>query len=389
MQCRTPHPTDDELLLLDDPQALGGRRGRAVRQHLEECAGCTARRAQLAADLAAVASLWRTPAAGEDAERRVPGVGRGATEQQRAHRAARVRLVTAIDAQAARDAAGWLRLPAGARSFLPVGAAALVALAFLTVQQLPSVVPPAADHPSAAPAEDSAAVALRLLPDRRLTPGAVRPVTAAQTCGGDLPSVPAAAAGVPRQVFAQYGIDFRRAAEYELDFLITPELGGAADPRNLWPQPYGATVWNAYVKDELEQHLGRMVCAGTLDLDTAQRDIATDWIGAYRRYFDTSRPRRDYRRFPLTGSGRETPAGMEIEFRLLLPPAAAVVASRTGTRGGIAAHTGRVPVRRSGGAREALPRGRSSHGVLVRDGAPPPFVALASAVSTSSRRPPA
>ncbi|MCY3845482.1 MAG: hypothetical protein OXH69_18310 [Acidobacteria bacterium] len=365
MQCRTPHPTDDELLLLDDPQALGGRRGRTVRQHVAECAGCTARRSRLAADLAEVASLWRTPAA-EDAMRRVPGVGRGAAEAERAHRAARVRLATALDAQAARDAAGWLRLPAGARSLLPVGAAALVALALLMVQQLPSVVPPDAGHPSVAALEDPPAVPLRLLPDRRLTPGAVRPVTAAETCGGDLPSVPAAAAGVPRQVFAQYGIDYRRAAEYELDFLITPELGGAADPRNLWPQPYGATVWNAYVKDELEQHLGRMVCAGTLDLDTAQRDIATDWIGAYRRYFDTSHPRRDYRRFPLTGRGGETPARMQIEFRLLLPPAAAVVAGSTGTRGGIEARMDRVPARDSAGGREALPRGRSSHPAVAR-----------------------
>lgn len=366
MLCRTPHPTDEELLLLDDPQALGGRRGRAVRQHVAECAGCTTRRAQLAADLAEVASLWRHPAPGEDAERRVPGVGRGAAERARAHRAARVRLATALDAQAARDAAGWLRLPAGAPRLLPVGAAALVALALVTVQQLLSVVPPDAGRPSVAALEDPPAVALRLLPDRRLTPGAVRPVTAAETCGGALPSVPAAAAGVPRQVFARYGIDYRRAAEYELDFLITPELGGAADPRNLWPQPYGATVWNAYVKDELEQHLGRMVCAGTLDLDTAQRDIATDWIGAYRRYFDTSRPRRDYRRFPLTGRTDGTPAGTEIEFRILLPPAASVVASRAGTGGSVVPRTSGVRAGRTAGAREALPRGRSSRPAVAR-----------------------
>ncbi|MCY4074237.1 MAG: hypothetical protein OXH04_02260, partial [Acidobacteria bacterium] len=242
----------------------------------------------------------------------------------------------------------------------------LVALALMTVQQLPSVVPPEAGRPSGAALQDPPAVALRLRPDRRLTPGAVRPVTAAETCGGDLPSVPAAAAGVPRQVFAQYGIDYRRAAEYELDFLITPELGGAADPRNLWPQPYGATVWNAYVKDELEQHLGRLVCAGTLDLDTAQRDIATDWIGAYRRYFDTSHPRRDYRRFPLAGRGGETPAGMEIEFRPFLPPPASLVASRAGRRGGVVPRTSGVRAGGSAGAGEALPRGRASPPAVAR-----------------------
>jgi hypothetical protein len=33
-----------------------------------------------------------------------------------------------------------------------------------------------------------------------------------------------------------------------------------------------------------------MVCAGTLDLATAQHDIATDWIAAYKKYFHTDKP---------------------------------------------------------------------------------------------------
>ena len=40
--------------------------------------------------------------------------------------------------------------------------------------------------------------------------------------------------------------------EYELDYLITPELGGLADRRNLWPEPYGLRSWNAHAKDALE-----------------------------------------------------------------------------------------------------------------------------------------
>jgi hypothetical protein len=32
------------------------------------------------------------------------------------------------------------------------------------------------------------------------------------------------------------------------------------------------------------------VCHGNLDLATAQHDIATDWISAYKKYFDTDRP---------------------------------------------------------------------------------------------------
>jgi hypothetical protein len=33
-----------------------------------------------------------------------------------------------------------------------------------------------------------------------------------------------------------------------------------------------------------------MVCGGELDLSTAQRDIAADWIAAYKKYFHTDRP---------------------------------------------------------------------------------------------------
>jgi len=32
-----------------------------------------------------------------------------------------------------------------------------------------------------------------------------------------------------------------------------------------------------------------MVCGGELELSTAERDIATDWIAAYKKYFHTDR----------------------------------------------------------------------------------------------------
>ena len=79
-------------------------------------------------------------------------------------------------------------------------------------------------------------------------------------------------------------------ADYELDYLITPELGGSSDRRNLWPERYGARVWNARVKDELERLLPTLVCRGAVDLADAQRDIAANWIAAYQKYFHTDRP---------------------------------------------------------------------------------------------------
>jgi hypothetical protein len=72
--------------------------------------------------------------------------------------------------------------------------------------------------------------------------------------------------------------------------LIAPGLGGREDIRNLWPQPKTSLRWNSQVKDALEEHLHRLVCSGKLDLSSAQRDIALDWIAAYKRYFNTDKP---------------------------------------------------------------------------------------------------
>jgi hypothetical protein len=33
-----------------------------------------------------------------------------------------------------------------------------------------------------------------------------------------------------------------------------------------------------------------LVCEGRLDLPTAQREIATNWIAAYKKYFHTDKP---------------------------------------------------------------------------------------------------
>ena len=75
-----------------------------------------------------------------------------------------------------------------------------------------------------------------------------------------------------------------------MDYLITPDLGGTESIRNLWPQPYSAR-WNARVKDQLETRLHQLVCEGKLDLATAQHDISSDWIGAYRKYVGGNAPR--------------------------------------------------------------------------------------------------
>jgi len=129
------------------------------------------------------------------------------------------------------------------------------------------------------------------IPDRRLTPGAARPVSTSDVCAiqysDDTRLVPAS---VRERVFQEYGMAGFQTKDYQLDYLISPQLGGSDDIRNLWPEPASPTGWNLRVKDALEDHLHQLVCQGKLNLSTAQSDLATDWIAAYKRYFHTDRP---------------------------------------------------------------------------------------------------
>ena len=132
-----------------------------------------------------------------------------------------------------------------------------------------------------------------LEPRPTLTPGAVRTMNAAQVCAASVEDdrqVLAIPAALREEVFREYGMSAARPQYFEVDFLITPELGGSNDIKNLWPEPYRAPVWNAHVKDQLEDFLRDKVCDGEMDLSTAQHDIAADWIVAYKKYFHTDKP---------------------------------------------------------------------------------------------------
>lgn len=131
----------------------------------------------------------------------------------------------------------------------------------------------------------------RMLPDPGFTPGSTREVALADLCSVDSDEV---VRNVPdplqKKVFQEYGIRGVPASDFEVDYLITPGLGGSDDVRNLWPEPHSNTAWNSYVKDQLEDHLHRMVCERRISLSEAQRDIASNWIAAYKKYFHTDRP---------------------------------------------------------------------------------------------------
>lgn len=127
-------------------------------------------------------------------------------------------------------------------------------------------------------------------PDSHLTPGAALLESRQDVCAQSSTNNKIVPVALQKKVFEEYGIARAQPHAYEVDYLVTPALGGADDIHNLWPHSYSATVWNAQVKDALEDRMREMVCGGNLDLTEAQREIATNWIAAYKKYFHTDQP---------------------------------------------------------------------------------------------------
>ncbi len=79
-----------------------------------------------------------------------------------------------------------------------------------------------------------------------------------------------------------YGFTDSRS-NYELDHLIPLEIGGNPyDVANLWPEP-GYGQYNFHIKDRFENYLHNAVCTGSMSLDEAQKEIATDWIANWKK----------------------------------------------------------------------------------------------------------
>ena len=130
-----------------------------------------------------------------------------------------------------------------------------------------------------------------LSPNIQLTPGDSLDVTAKDVCtpgySKRVRNVPQA---VKEQAYREYGILHREKGEYEVDHLISLELGGSNSIKNLWPQSYKTQPWNAYVKDHLEDAFHADICSGKIDIKEAQRLISSDWIAAYKSRFNTQVP---------------------------------------------------------------------------------------------------
>jgi len=129
------------------------------------------------------------------------------------------------------------------------------------------------------------------LPNAKLTPGEANPVlTQEKICAkefrtGPFRNVPASRKA---KVYAIYGMKNHKGAcagkeGCEIDHEISLEIGGSNSIKNLWPEPYTGTKWNAHVKDVLENRLHKIVCAGKMTLKEAQICISKNWIQCYKK----------------------------------------------------------------------------------------------------------
>lgn len=128
-----------------------------------------------------------------------------------------------------------------------------------------------------------------LLPDPKLTPGDVLAVTKADICA---PGYAKKTRNVPPKtkanIYRKYGIKSHKPHQYEVDHLISLELGGSNSEKNLWIEPYDLNVdgkqMGASEKDKAENATHKAVCDGEIDLKEAQAQIAKDWTALYRRF---------------------------------------------------------------------------------------------------------
>lgn len=155
----------------------------------------------------------------------------------------------------------------------------------------------------------SAIAADPVLPDAKLTPGvALTNVTIEQLCtkgyanvlNGGVRNVPASE---KRAVFIEYfGSVPANPGDYEIDHLISLELGGSNEQGNLWAERYVNKVngvdFGAHTKDKLEDRMAAMLRAdlkanghdhATILLKQFQDEISTNWIQAYNKYL-TAQP---------------------------------------------------------------------------------------------------
>jgi hypothetical protein len=176
-----------------------------------------------------------------------------------------------------------LALAAGCAASAPSSSPTTTTVAPTTTEPSTTATTPA---PLPAP-PPAAAASTGALPNPALTPGEALPgVTATQVCRAGWASAHRDVPEAERHaVFAAYGVPYAQRGGYELDHLISLELGGDNAEANLWPEPHdGSAIPGSQTKDGIENRLHDLVCAGRVDLAAAQHAIATNWQTALATY---------------------------------------------------------------------------------------------------------
>jgi hypothetical protein len=263
------HASDQEMLMAADGE-LPTRRAAQVHAHLAACWDCRARMAEIEGTIADFARAHR-----QNLDPQLPPIA-GPRALLKAHLA---------EMASKPEATSWWSFRFNSLARRVAFTCGVFAIAALMGMLLFQKFIRRGAYSAGTPFERG------IVPDRSLTPGLTRRVSMSDVCSmahekviGDVST------SLRQEVFEEYGIANAHASDYEIDYLIAPGLGGVEDIRNLWPEPYTSRTWNARVKDALEERLHQSVCSGELDLSTAQHDISTNWIAAYKKYFHTDRP---------------------------------------------------------------------------------------------------
>ncbi len=255
------HPSDEEIVMFLD-QELSSAEAESVGSHLASCTECRIRLEAARSVLNGVNDLYMSKALDT-----VPSAtARARLQQQMMPRGGQV--------------SRWCWPVRGEYLYRAALAAVVLAVIGLALYGGGRIL---TTRSSEARVSDSG-----IEPNPSLTPGATRPVTLSEICPaaeGDDDLDPALPSSTRDAVLHEYGIATKEPEkDYQIDYLVNPQLGGTRDIRNLWPQSYRGGLWNARAKDELEKRLHQMVCDRTIDLTLAQREIATDWVAAYKKY---------------------------------------------------------------------------------------------------------
>jgi hypothetical protein len=71
---------------------------------------------------------------------------------------------------------------------------------------------------------------------------------------------------------------------YEEDHIVPLEVGGnPSSPLNLFPEPRNIK-FSSYLKDQLENRMHQLVCAGQITLKAAQAVFLSNWEKGYAKY---------------------------------------------------------------------------------------------------------